>query len=411
MFRYQILNEQGAIAYARKLEGLFAEHAQLVCREIGDGNVNLVFQLTDHLSGKSVIMKQALPYVRVVGESWPLTLDRARIESQALRIQQAICPGLVPNVYHYDPILALTVMEDLSNHLIMRKGLVARRIYPHFATHMGTFLARTLYMTSDLALPSQEKKRKAVQFTNPEMCKISEDLIFTDPYFDSEANQFNPLLADVVEGIWKKNHLKLEVAKLKEGFLTHAQALIHGDLHTGSIMVTEEDTKVIDPEFAFYGPMGFDIGTVFGNLLLNYASHEGHTTDRQERVKYQAYLLTMIEQIWSYFEKEFRMLWETDSKERMAAIPGYVDDYLRQVLEDAAGYAGCKMIRRIIGFAHVSDIESIKDPILRAKGEYLALLIGQNLVLERRQVHDICEITSRIKKINNLYSPFPNFLS
>ena len=58
--------------------------------------------------------------------------------------------------------------------------------------------------------------------------------------------------------------MKLEVAKLKEGFLTHAQALIHGDLHTGSIMVTEEDTKVIDPEFAFYGPIGFDIGAVIG---------------------------------------------------------------------------------------------------------------------------------------------------
>ena len=40
------------------------------------------------------------------------------------------------------------------------------------------------------------------------------------------------------------------------------EALIHGDLHTGSIMVTESETRVIDPEFAFYGPMGFDVGAV-----------------------------------------------------------------------------------------------------------------------------------------------------
>jgi 5-methylthioribose kinase len=400
MLRYQVLSEQGAIHYARKLENIFLENARLVCREIGDGNLNLVFHISDEISGKSIIMKQALPYVRVVGESWPLTLDRARIESQALTYQYSLCPGIVPKVYHYDKELALIVMEDLSNHLIMRKGLVSRKYYPHFARHIGTFLARTLFMTSDFALPAQVKKKKVIQFTNPEMCKISEDLIFTDPYFDSETNQFNPLITDQVEEIWRNNQLKLEIAKLKEGFLTHAQALIHGDFHTGSMMVTDEDTKVIDPEFSFYGPMGFDIGAVIGNLLLGFASHEGHTSDSRVRLNYQEYLLTMIEQIWSYFEKEFRMLWENESKERMTVIPGYVDHYLHEVLADTSGYAGCKMMRRIIGLAHVSDLESIKDPNLRAKGEKLALLVGQKLVLERRQVQEINDITSRVRQIS-----------
>jgi 5-methylthioribose kinase len=399
MPRYQILNEQGAIQYARKLEDMFLENAKLVCREIGDGNLNLVFHISDELSGKSIIMKQALPYARVVGESWPLTLGRARIESQALINQSAICPGLVPKVYHYDQNQALIVMEDLSSHLIMRKGLIARKHYPHFAHHIGTFLARTLFMTSDFALPAQVKKTKVVQFSNPEMCKISEDLIFTDPYFDSEGNQFNPLIAAAVKEIWKNNELKLEVAKLKEGFLAHAQARIHGDLHTGSIMVTEEDTKVIDPEFSFYGPMGFDIGAVFGNLLLNFASHEGHTPDLRERMNYQEYLLTMIEEIWYCFEQEFKMLWEKESKERMAVIPGYLDHYLLQVLEDALGYAGCKMIRRIIGLSHVLDMESIEDPRLRANGEKLALKIGQTLVLERCEVKEINDMTSRVRQI------------
>ena len=55
---------------------------------------------------------------------------------------------------------------------------------------------------------------------------------------------------------------------MKLKFLTDAQALIHGDLHTGSIMVTDSDTRAIDPEFAFFGPMGFDIGALIGNLLI-----------------------------------------------------------------------------------------------------------------------------------------------
>ena len=58
--------------------------------------------------------------------------------------------------------------------------------------------------------------------------------------------------------------------------MTSAEALIHGDLHTGSIMMTTEDTRVIDPEFAFIGPMGFDVGAVIGNLFLAYFAQGGH---------------------------------------------------------------------------------------------------------------------------------------
>ena len=50
--------------------------------------------------------------------------------------------------------------------------------------------------------------------------------------------------------------LKAEVAKLRNGFMNNAQALLHGDLHSGSIFANERGIKIIDPEFAFYGPMG-----------------------------------------------------------------------------------------------------------------------------------------------------------
>ena len=44
-------------------------------REVGDGNLNLVFIVKGPTGG--VCLKQALPYVRLVGESWPLPIDRA----------------------------------------------------------------------------------------------------------------------------------------------------------------------------------------------------------------------------------------------------------------------------------------------------------------------------------------------
>src|SRR4051812_13611831 len=56
-------------------------------REVGDGNLNLVF-LVEGASG-DVCVKQALPYVRLVGEGWPLPLVRARFEHDASVIQAA----------------------------------------------------------------------------------------------------------------------------------------------------------------------------------------------------------------------------------------------------------------------------------------------------------------------------------
>ncbi|WCK55648.1 S-methyl-5-thioribose kinase [Aneurinibacillus sp. Ricciae_BoGa-3] len=400
MTAYRSLTEEEAIAYARNIPNLFPEDADLVSREIGDGNLNLVFHITDRgPSGKSIIFKQALPYARVVGESWPLTLDRARIESEALILQNELCPGFVPEVYHYDTDLALTVMEDLSSHVIMRRGLIVGERYPEFARHIGTFLARILFLTSDLALNPLEKKRRVKQFLNPELCKITEDLVFTDPYFDAETNEFNPLIRDAVEKIWNSGKLKLEIAKLKEKFLTQAQALLHGDLHTGSIMITKDDTKIIDPEFAYYGPMGFDIGAVIANLLLSFASQEGHIQNSEARASYQAYLLQTIEELWAVFEQEFRDLWQEKSIEPSSHVPGYADDYISRLLQDTAGFAGCKMMRRVIGLAHVADLDSIEDLQLRADAETLALSIGQNLVLERTSINSIHDITDLVRRI------------
>ena len=40
-------------------------------KEVGDGNLNLVFIVKGRKG--IIVIKQALPYVRVVGEDWPLT--------------------------------------------------------------------------------------------------------------------------------------------------------------------------------------------------------------------------------------------------------------------------------------------------------------------------------------------------
>ncbi|GIP20898.1 S-methyl-5-thioribose kinase [Paenibacillus sp. J22TS3] len=398
MSQYHPLSLDEAVALAQSIPGHFREDAELSVREIGDGNLNLVFHVTDEAGGKGLIIKQALPYAKVVGESWPLSLDRARIEREALQIQHAYAPDLVPAVYSYDDELAITVMEDLSDHTIMRKGLIEGQEYPLFAKHIGRFMASTLFYTSDLGMNQQEKKLRVAQFINPDLCKITEDLIFEDPYRDSPNNNFSEDIRQDAEALWHDDELRLEIALLREKFLTHAEALLHGDLHTGSIFATPDSTKVIDPEFAYYGPMGFDIGAVIANLLLNYAAQPGWSPSLEELQARRGRLLQMVESVWRHFESNFRELWNRDVVDFTARTAGYQDMYVQKILRDTIGFAGAKMIRRIVGLSHVADIDTIEDAALQRQAKQAALQIGTALVRRGRFASSIEEIAAIAKQ-------------
>ena len=119
-------------------------------REVGDGNLNLVF-IVEGDAG-SVIVKQALPYVRLVGDSWPLPLKRAFFEYHALIRQEARDPGSVPQVLHFDESQALIVMERLQPHIILRQQTMEGRKVAGLGLTLGLFAARTAFRGSDLSM-------------------------------------------------------------------------------------------------------------------------------------------------------------------------------------------------------------------------------------------------------------------
>ena len=169
-------------------------------------------------------------------------------------------------------------------------------------------------------------------------------------------------------------------------------------MHTGSIFVSEDELKVFDHEFAFYGPMGFDIGTLFAHLLLNASSYEGRAEKSQEESAFQSYLLEVIEGIWQQFEREFRRLATENGIDKTLFVDGYIDYFLTSVLQDAIGFAGCKMMRRVIGVAHVEDIDSIENEQLRAKAEKTALTIAQKNILTRETIQKIEDFTELVRE-------------
>ncbi len=146
MSQYHPFTPQEAIELAKTLPGPFTADANLECREIGDGNLNLVFHITDQNSDKSIIIKQALPYAKVVGNLGRCHWYVPELSVKFFRRSIASARVARYQTYHYDDDLALTVMEDLSDHVIMRKGLIEGVTYPLFAQHIGEFMARTLFL-------------------------------------------------------------------------------------------------------------------------------------------------------------------------------------------------------------------------------------------------------------------------
>ena len=135
--------------------------------EVGDGNLNLVFIVSGPLG--RIIVKQALPYVRLVGDSWPLPLNRAFFEYNALTRHAARDPGRVPEVFHFDEGQALIVMRCLSPHVILRKSVVQEVMHPMLARHMGVFLARSLFRGSALSLSGRALRQDMARLTVVEL--------------------------------------------------------------------------------------------------------------------------------------------------------------------------------------------------------------------------------------------------
>ena len=371
-------------------------------REVGDGNLNLVFIVEG--AKETVIVKQALPYVRLVGPKWPLPLKRSFFEYHALTRQQERAPGTVPTIHYFDERQALIVMEYLNPHVILRRALIDGRELPKIGKDLGLFMAHTLFRGSDLAMKAATRKADLALFAdNVELCDITENLVFSDPYFEAPMNRHTKGLDPLVRELRADRDLKVAAQRMKHQFTTRAETLVHGDLHSGSVMVTDDETKVIDPEFAFYGPMAFDVGMLLANYWMAFFSQRGHEGGGS-RTSMRVYLLGVIDETWRVFRDEFARLWHTerngilyqaalfeDQNDGLAAEQA-LDQVMHDLWTDMLGFAGIEMHRRILGLAHNADFERIEDEELRASCEAPALKFGRHITVNRNEIQSLAEL-------------------
>lgn len=379
-----LMTTEDAKRYAVEVLGRFRPDEKTDCIEIGDGNINYVFKIWSLEDGHSVVVKQADKLLRCAGR--PLDQYRNKIEAQILKLEGELAPGYVPEVYYYDEAMAAVSMEDISAYGNLRKELMAGHVYGHMAENFSTFMADTLLPTTDLVVAADEKKQRVKFFTNPELCEITERLVLTEPFCDAyrAENSFQPANADLVEEqLYRNTALQVEVAKLRESFMNNAQALIHGDLHSGSIFANENGIKVIDPEFAFYGPMGYDIGNLVGNLFFSWVNKL--VTMPEETAQLTALEDTVrrtLDLTWEKMSAKYDELVEYP----FYRIPAFKESYLAGVMSDTFGYAGTEIIRRTVGSSKVMELNTVTDPARRTRMERILLAVGIRFVMERESL-------------------------
>lgn len=345
--------------------------------EVSDGNMNRVFIAAAPDGSRSLAVKQALPWVRVAGPSWPMSPGRADAEARAYRQVAAVAPDSIPAVHGYDAANYALTMEDMSDLQVLRTVLNDGGSYGEGTSRrIGEFVARLSFATSDFGMPSADRKAFIAASVSPELCRITEDVVLSEPYVEHEHNHWHPGLDDLAAAFRADRPLRTEVAGLRHLFMTSAQALLHGDLHTGSVMVGERAgapvVRVFDPEFSFVGPIGFDLGLYWGNVLVSALRAralgiEGDHTDQ-------------LALSWHGFEAELRRLWPT----RVDTFfdDAYLDRFLRELWSQSLGFAGTEIIRRVIGFAHLTDLTTLPDP-LQVPASRQALLLGRALIVDR----------------------------
>ncbi|MEL7657061.1 MAG: S-methyl-5-thioribose kinase, partial [Bacillota bacterium] len=217
---YFLMKTEDIAEYVQEKLKFFPEGARLECKEIGDGNLNYVFRLKDADTGRSVIVKQAGESLRISAEM-KLSTDRGRIEAKILGIQGQYAPGLVPEVYLYDDVMCALSMQDMVGHTMMRTGLINHETYPLFADHISTFLVNSLLLTTDVVMGHKEKKENVKAFINPDLCEISEDLVFSEPFIDyNNRNNVFPANKEFIQKeLYDDKKLHLEAAKCKFDFM------------------------------------------------------------------------------------------------------------------------------------------------------------------------------------------------
>lgn len=337
---------------------IFPSDAVLEITEISEGNINHIYRAVDRNTGKSVILKHALEVSRISPDI-RLNPDRGKREAAYFRYFSALVPQLLPLVLAYDEDLHLIVMEDLKDCPVLRRVMLAGETMEHLGAKLGAYVAKTTFASSDFCLSHKKKKRLQVEFSNPELCDLTEKLILTDPFVGARDNSFSSANEDYVRReIYRNESLRDCAAKMKYRFMNVPQALIHGDLHFGSVFVKGNEPVIFDSEFCFFGPIGFDLGIVLAHFVMEYLFVR---IARPQDKSFLSWLREMARELLEAFESQFLAAAKGGCEDPVLRSPAFIDSFVSSVFSDTAGFAGAECLRRTVGIAKIPEFDLLSS--------------------------------------------------
>ena len=301
------------------------------------------------------MLKQALPYVRLIGPEWPFTPRRAVAEARAYREHGRFAPELIPALYGFDPERYILAVEDLSDHRVWRTALTDGERHDQAAEKMGRYVGRLAFHTSVFGVEAKALKLLAAEAVSPELCEITEDLVLTEPFSGAERNWFQEEIRPAAERL-QAPAIRAAAAEAKHAFMTRGEALIHGDLHTGSVMVREDgSTRAFDGEFCFYGPVGFDLGLLWANFIVTLARDHALGRDRARPLGGDA----AGRGVGRLRGRAARAVARAGRRARLPRrVPGRAGS--TACAATRSRFAAAEAARRVVGLAHVADLESLE---------------------------------------------------
>ncbi len=320
--------------------GVLANARGVVVEAAGDGNINWVRRARD-AAGRSVIVKQARPAlerfpqyrvdpVRMVFEARYGEVVRAQVPAQA---------DVLPRVIAFDEDSRVLVMEDLGDAPRLDALLADGRAEPATLEALGAFLGAVHRATRAVA------DTLSSRFANDEMRALHGEHIFTLPYAPNDF-PIEPRLRALADELLARPGLRARIAELRSRYYERRDALVHGDVQAGNVLVQDGRPRLLDAEIAHVGDPAFDLGQALAHVHV----HRAHARDAVPFAACEAALLA-----------------------------GYAREAgeSSELARDARAFAGVEILRRAIGAARLSILGTT------ARAER-ALELGAALVLGER---------------------------
>jgi 5-methylthioribose kinase len=316
------LEERNAASYLVE-RGFLKPGEDATLEPAGEGNINWVRRVRISPDGRSLVLKQARPALERFPE-YEVTTERIVFESRYYEVARPNDLGRVlPLVLAFDEGERVLLLEDLGSAErlddALRRGVDGRDA----ARGLGQFLGRVHAATRNNALLAQS-------FRNDAMRRLHGDHVFFLPFRE---NTF-PLSSGLkrkAERVWRDATLTARADRAYARYLGAQEALVHGDVQAGNVLLSPSGPKLLDAEIAHLGDPAFDVGTLVAHLWVNARGTPGAG-------------LGLVQTLWSEY----------------LGVTG--PGALR--FEEVALYAGIELLRRTIGAARIEAVAG-EDASLR----------------------------------------------